>query len=173
VDTATDKAGKPRAGGGGTGFDALFDQCFEPMKRLAFLLGADDPENIAQEAFVRLHDRWATLADKEKAIGYLRRTVVNLSKSRLRHLRVVRRAPREPNRVAVSAETIALANRAIRDALATLPTRQRQVVVLRYWLDLDQNAIAELLGVAVGTVKATTNRAMTTLRLALTDKEDR
>jgi RNA polymerase sigma factor (sigma-70 family) len=73
----------------------------------------------------------------------------------------------------VSAETIALANRTVRDALATLPNRQRQVLVLRYWLDLDQNAIADLLGVAVGTVKATTNRAMAALRLALTDKDDR
>ena len=43
------------------GFDVLFDESFEPMKRLAFLLGADDPENVAQEAFVRLHARWATL----------------------------------------------------------------------------------------------------------------
>lgn len=172
MDTATDKASKPRAGGGGTGFDALFDQCFEPMKRLAFLLGADDPENIAQEAFVRLHDRWSGLADPEKALAYLRRTVVNLSRSRLRHLGVVRRAPRERDSVAVSAETVALANRVIRDALASLPVRQRQVLVLRYWLDLDQNAIAELLGIAVGTVKATTNRAMATLRLALTDKDD-
>jgi RNA polymerase sigma-70 factor (sigma-E family) len=172
VDTATDKASKPRAGGG-AGFDALFDECFEPMKRLAFLLGADDPENIAQEAYVRLHGRWETLADPDKALAYLRRTVVNLSRSRLRHLGVVRRAPREPNHVAVSAETIALANRTVRDALATLPNRQRQVLVLRYWLDLDQNAIADLLGVAVGTVKATTNRAMAALRLALTDKDDR
>jgi RNA polymerase sigma-70 factor (sigma-E family) len=165
MDTATDRVNGPRTGG--AGFDALFDHCFEPMKRLAFLLGADDPENIAQEAFVRLHGRWSSLASTDKALAYLRRTVVNLCHSRLRHLRVVRRAPREPNRDAASAESLALANRAVRDALATLPTRQRQVLVLRYWLDLDQQTIAETLGVAVGTVKATTNRAMAALRQAL------
>jgi RNA polymerase sigma factor (sigma-70 family) len=166
VNTATDS--EPRTSS--AGFDALFDEYFEPMKRLAFLLGADDPENIAQEAFVRLHGRWVKLADP---VPYLRRTVVNLSRSRLRHLRVVRRAPREPNRDAASAETVALANRAMLDALATLTRRQRQVVVLRYWLDLDQQAIAETLGIAVGTVKATTSHAMAALRDALAGEEDR
>jgi RNA polymerase sigma factor (sigma-70 family) len=166
VNTATDS--EPRTSS--AGFDALFDEYFEPMKRLAFLLGADDPENIAQEAFVRLHGRWVKLVDP---VPYLRRTVVNLSRSRLRHLRVVRRAPREPNRDAASAETVALANRAMLDALATLTRRQRQVVVLRYWLDLDQQAIAETLGIAVGTVKATTSHAMAALRDALAGEEDR
>ncbi len=156
----------------GAGFDALFDGNFEAMKRLAYLLGADDPENIAQEAFVRLHDRWSTLAEP---VAYLRRTVVNLSRSRLRHLRVVRRAPREPNLDAASAEATVLAghvDRAVRDALASLSRRQRQVLVLRYWLDLDQSAIAETLGIAVGTVKATTHQAMATLRKALAAGED-
>ena len=172
--TTTGKAYEPRTGS--AGFDALFDDRFEQMKRLAYLLGADDPENIAQEAFVRLHDRWATLAEQDKAMAYLRRTVVNLSRSRLRHLRVARRAPREPNRDIASAEASVLAgqaDRAVRDALARLTRRQRQVVVLRYWLDLDQRAIAETLGIAVGTVKATTNHAMAALRAALSGGDDR
>jgi len=171
VNTATDHSSQPRTDR--AGFDALFDDWFEPMKRLAFLLGADDPENIAQEAFVRLHDRWARLDSADKALPYLRRTVVNLSRSRLRHLRVVRRQPREPNRDTASAEAVALANRAVRDALATLTRRQRQVVVLRYWLDLDQQSIAETLGIAVGTVKATTSHAMAALRKALAGEDDR
>jgi RNA polymerase sigma factor (sigma-70 family) len=172
VKTATDKAGEPRTTSG-AGFDSLFDDCFESMKRLAFLLGADDPENIAQEAFVRLHARWATLTDEDRATAYLRRTVVNLSRSRLRHLRVVRRSPREPDRMAASAESLALGNQAVWDSLALLTPRQRQVLVLRYWLDLDQQAIADTLGVAVGTVKATTNQAMTVLRTALAKEEIR
>jgi RNA polymerase sigma-70 factor (sigma-E family) len=171
VNTATDQASEPRAGDR-PGFDALFDESFERMKRLAFLLGADDPENIAQEAFVRLHDRWPSLAE-DKAQAYLRRMVVNLSRSRLRHLRVVRRAPREPNRDAASAESLALVNQTVQDALAALPRRQRQVVVLRYWLDLDQQAIADTLGIAVGTVKATTNHAMAALRDTLAGEDDR
>jgi RNA polymerase sigma-70 factor (sigma-E family) len=174
VNTAIGEASEPRTGR--AGFDALFDERFEQLKRLAYLLGADDPENIAQEAFVRLHDRWATLADQDKALPYLRRTVVNLSRSRLRHLRVVRRAPREPNQDIASAEATALAghaDRTVRDALGQLTRRQRQVVVLRYWLDLDQRAIADTLGIAVGTVKATTNHAMAALRAALAGEDDR
>lgn len=167
MNTATDS--EPRVADH-AGFDALFDGSFESMKRLAFLLGADDPENIAQEAFVRLHGRWPTLGGPDKALPYLRRTVVNLSRSRLRHLRVVRRAPREPDRDVASAESLALANREVWDALAALTRRQRQVVVLRYWLDLDQQSIADTLGIAVGTVKATTNQAMATLRKALEDR---
>jgi RNA polymerase sigma factor (sigma-70 family) len=168
VNTATDP--EPRTER--AGFDALFDQWFEPMKRLAFLLGADDPENIAQEAFVRLHDHWPKLV-RDTAVPYLRKIVVNLSRSRLRHLRVVRRAPSEPDRDAASAETVALANRAMWETLAALTQRQRQVLVLRYWLDLDQQAIADTLGVAVGTVKATTHHAMAALREALAKEDDR
>lgn len=172
--TATDHTFEPRVDR--AGFDALFDGSFERMKRLAFLLGADDPENIAQEAFVRLHSRWRSLNGTDKALPYLRRTVVNLSRSRLRHLRVVRRAPREPDRDIVSAEATVLAvqgHEALRKALLRLTPRQRQVLVLRYWLDLDQQAIAETLGIAVGTVKATTNHAMTALRAALPEEDDR
>jgi RNA polymerase sigma-70 factor (sigma-E family) len=148
-------------------FSALFDGSFEPMKRLAYLLGADDPENIAQEAFVRLHDRWHTLYDDSKALPYLRAMVVNLSRSRLRHLRVVRKAPPDVLLDEVSAESHAMArqeHKRIREALGKLSRRQREVLVLRYWLDLDQAAIAETLGVAVGTVKATTSHAMNNLR---------
>lgn len=172
MNTATGNTSGPRTDR--AGFDALFDQCFESMKRLAFLLGADDPENIAQEAFVRVHDRWATL-DTDKALPYLRTTVVNLSRSRLRHLRVVRRSPREPNRDIASAESTVLAghtSRTVHDALHRLTRRQRQVLVLRYWLDLDQQSIADTLGIAVGTVKATTHHAMAALRKALPAGED-
>ncbi|HEY7591923.1 MAG TPA: SigE family RNA polymerase sigma factor [Actinophytocola sp.] len=172
VDTATDSTREPRTDAG-AGFDAvfaaLFDEAFEAMKRLAFLLGADDPENIAQESFVRLHGRWQSLASEDLALPYLRRTVVNLSRSRLRHLRVVRTAPQDRQLDAASAEAEVLAGQdhhRLRDVLATLPRRQRQVLVLRYWLDLDQNQIAETLGIAVGTVKATANHALANLRKA-------
>jgi RNA polymerase sigma-70 factor (sigma-E family) len=178
VNTATDSTREPRIGSGAgfdAGFGSLFDESFEAMKRLAYLLGADDPENIAQESFVRLHARWQTLASAEKALPYLRRTVVNLSRSRLRHLRVVRRAPAERSADAASAESQALAGQEhhrLRAVLAALPPRQRQVLVLRYWLDLDQSEIAETLGIAVGTVKATTSHALANLRKAWPDGEE-
>jgi RNA polymerase sigma-70 factor (sigma-E family) len=162
------------ATGAGEDFAALFDASFETMKRLAFLLGADDPENIAQESFLRLHAKWHTLAGPDKALPYLRRTVINLSRSRLRHLRVVRRIPEERFADAASAETAVLEraeHRSLWAALATLSERQRRVIVLRFWLDLDQVAIAETLGVAVGTVKATTSQALAKLRTVWPDEE--
>src|SRR5213080_1677703 len=74
-------------------FHDLFREYFGQMTRLAHLLGADDAENIAQEAFVKLHQRWDTLTDHTRVTGYLCTIVVNMSRSRMRHLRVVRRSP--------------------------------------------------------------------------------
>ncbi|WP_370948473.1 sigma-70 family RNA polymerase sigma factor [Amycolatopsis sp. cg5] len=148
-------------------FGVLFHERFETMKRLAYLLGADDAENIAQEAFVRLHQRWASLDDPVKAAAYLRTTVINLARSRLRHLRVVRRTPGDVLVDEESAEAHALLrfkHRQLREALRSLSRRQREVLVLRYWLDLDQATIAETLGLALGTVKATTSQALDRLR---------
>ncbi|HEU5473068.1 MAG TPA: sigma-70 family RNA polymerase sigma factor [Actinophytocola sp.] len=157
------------------GFAALFDESFETMKRLAFLLGADDPENIAQESFVRLHARWHTLAGPDKALPYLRRIVVNLCRTRLRHLRVVRRVPDDPPAPGISAEAEVLTrleHGSLRTALAALSERQRRVLVLRYWLDLDHAEIAETLGIAVGTAKATVHQALARLRKVWPDEED-
>lgn len=159
-----------------SGFAELFTAQFEPMKRLAYLLGADDPENVAQEAFVRLHRRWGRLRDQAKALPYLRATVTNLSRSRLRHLRVVRRTEPLAPVDAASAETQALAahqHDPLWTALGELTHRQRQIIVLRFWLDLPLADIAATLDISVGTVKATLSQAAAKLRAALQAVEDR
>lgn len=166
--TSTDGADAPT-------FAALFDAQFEPMKRLAYLLGADDPENVAQEAFVRLHDRWSRLRSSTKALPYLRATVANLSRSRLRHLRVVRSAPQPASADEESAEAKVLRappHGPLWTALESLTARQRQVVVLRFWLDLQLSDVAGTLGISVGTVKATLSQAMDKLRTALALQEE-
>ncbi|MFC5092565.1 RNA polymerase sigma factor [Amycolatopsis plumensis] len=153
-------------------FHDLFREYFGQMTRLAHLLGADDAENIAQEAFVKLHQRWDSLTDHTRVAGYLRTTVVNMSRSRTRHLRVVRRTPPERPPDEVSAEVRAVANwehQRLRAVLGRLSRRQREVLVLRYWLDLSTAAIAETLGISAGTVKATTHHAMENLRKHLGD----
>jgi RNA polymerase sigma-70 factor (sigma-E family) len=137
------------------------------MRQFAHLLGADDPENIAQEAFVRVHRRWGQVREPDKALAYLRRTVANLAMSRLRHLKVTRKHPMPPPADMVSAEVSALnglRHSALWRGIEELPRRQRQVVVLRYWLDLDVAEVASLLGIAPGTVKATTSHALARLR---------
>ncbi len=141
----------------------LFAAHFTGLVRLAGLLGADDPEDVAQEAFVRLHTHRATLRDPGAAPAWLIRTVVNLTRSRRRRLGLARR--RTPHEIATApaAETTAVEraeHRAVLAALERLTTRQRQVLVLRYWSDLPLRDIAATLGLPVGTVKSNLARGL-------------
>jgi RNA polymerase sigma-70 factor (sigma-E family) len=149
------------------GYEALFRAHFDGMVRFAALLGADDPADVAQEAFVRLHRRRHALRDEAAALPYLRRTVANLARSRVRHLGVARRVH---NRWTVehhpSAEDSVIGadeRDRVLLALRALPAGQRELLVMRYWLDLTGPEIAETLDVPVGTVKSRTSRAIEAL----------
>src|SRR5206468_3793061 len=99
---------------------------------------------------------WGRLEDPDKALAYLRTTVLNGARSRLRHLRVVERTTVAPPRAGESPEAAALAGEQHRQVLAAidaLPIRQRECVVLRYYCDLSQADIAAALGISVGSVK--------------------
>lgn len=151
-------------------YERLFHSHFASMTRLAAMLGADDPEDVAQEAFVRLHRRTRTLRDPHAAVGYLRTTVVNLTRSRLRHLAVVRRSPMEPRPDAASAEQDVVrreGNRELVDAMRRLSARHREALVLRYWLDLTEAEMADALGVSRGTVKSHVSRGLDALAALL------
>lgn len=152
--------------GGGGSYEQLFHGQFAAMTRLAAVLGADDPEDVAQEAFVRLHGRARALRDPHAAVGYLRTTVVNLTRSRLRHLAVVRRHRPEPSRDAASAEHDAVRREGDRELLAAvhqLSPRHREALVLRYWLDLSEAEMADAMGVSRGTVKSHVSRGLDAL----------
>ncbi|HUR14279.1 MAG TPA: sigma-70 family RNA polymerase sigma factor [Mycobacteriales bacterium] len=149
------------------GYEALFHAHFDGMVRFASLLGADDAADVAQEAFVRLHRRRHTLRDEAAALPYLRRTVANLTRSRQRHLGVVQRVlSRSTVEHHPSAEDSAVGaderNRVLL-AIMRLPARQRELLVLRYWLDLTGPEIAATLGLPLGTVKSGTSRALDAL----------
>jgi RNA polymerase sigma-70 factor (sigma-E family) len=164
-DTGDDTAGDD-AGGDVSG---LFRARYPEMVRLADLLGADDPEDIAQEAFARLIRKHGSLRDPDAALAYVRSTVCNLTRNRHRHLRVVRlRTPSA--RPEESSEQIAILNedhREVLAALAALPTRRREAIVLRYWLDLSEREIAAAMGISAGTVKSNVSRGMAALAAAL------
>ncbi|WP_067138238.1 SigE family RNA polymerase sigma factor [Microtetraspora malaysiensis] len=149
-------------------FAELFAGQYQSLVRLAGLLGADDPEDIAQEAFARLHSR--RLRDDGAALGYLRVTVCNLTRKRLRHLRVARLYRTGPPSPMPSSEHVALVaeeHRELLSALDRLPRRQREVLVLRYWLDLSEREIAEAMGVSPGSVKTHASRGIAALSKAL------
>lgn len=142
------------------------------LVRLAILL-VDEPataEDVVQEAFAGLHRNWGKLRDAAAAVGYLRTAVVNGSRSVLRRRKTARDyvPPHAVN--ARSAESLAMLStehQAVVDALATLPPRQREVLVLRYYGGLSEAEIAEAAGISKGTVKSTASRALEALQRSM------
>ncbi|HZR50381.1 MAG TPA: sigma-70 family RNA polymerase sigma factor [Streptosporangiaceae bacterium] len=147
----------------------LFRARYLEMVRLAGLLGADDPEDIAQEAFVRLMRKGAIDGDPAP---YLRAIVCNLTRNRHRHLRVVR--AKTPSAISEpSSEHAAILREdhaEVIAALAKLPARRREAIVLRFWLDLSEREIAATMGVSPGTVKSSVSRGLAALAQALEAK---
>jgi RNA polymerase sigma-70 factor (sigma-E family) len=161
--------------GGTDDFETLFRREFPSMFRLAHLLGADDPEDVVQEAFARVHARWERLRDRTSAGGYLRTTVINVVRSRAEHRAVERRRtpPAERADVAVSAEAAALdslGDARMLAALRDLSPRHREALVLRFWLDLSERQIADAMGTSTGTAKSHVSRGLSALRAALADR---
>jgi RNA polymerase sigma-70 factor (sigma-E family) len=150
----------------------LYTGHYRGLVRLAaYLTGdRDNAEEVVQDAYVKVLGRWGGVRDLDKGEAYLRQAVVNLSRSWVRHRVVVdRNAPRAmPD--AASAESGAMSRierTAVIDALAALPRRQREAVVLRYYADLSEAQTAYAMGISAGAVKSHTSRAMTALRQLL------
>lgn len=153
-------------------FEELYRAQRLSMVRLAAFL-VDDvalAEDVVHDAFTALHARWHHLRESHKALPYLRRAVVNNSRSVLRRRRTARAyiwprpeaTPGADNNVLAADE-----HRRLRQALAKLPRRQREVLVLRYWADLSEAEIAATLAVSPGTVKSSASRGLDTLEAAL------
>jgi RNA polymerase sigma-70 factor (sigma-E family) len=151
----------------------LFAAHYTPMLRLAVLLGADDAEDIVAEAFWQLYRRWNKLRSADAALAYLRGVVVNLIRMRVRHLQVARKHTENVEDGVVSAESEALLRddqRELVAALKRLPDRQREALVLRYWLGLRESEIAAAMGISCGAVKSHTARGMATLTRAMEER---
>ena len=150
----------------------LYAAHYRSLVRLAALLLRDmaTAEEVVQDSFVAMHDGWRRLRDNDKALSYLRQSVVNRSRSVLRHQVVVDKNAPKPAPDMPSAEqgAIALLERsAVVTALRTLPRRQREALVLRFYGDLSEAQIAATMGITKGAVKSHTARAMTALRSVL------
>ena len=139
--------------------------------RLAVVMLGDRAvaEEIVQDAFCGLYRHWNRLSDPGKALPYARSAVLNGCRSALRRqARWRSRVVAGPQlwETAESAESSVLVleeHRAVLAALRRLPSRQREALVLRFYLELGEAEIAESMGVTPGTVKSTTSRALAAL----------
>jgi RNA polymerase sigma-70 factor (sigma-E family) len=150
----------------------LYAAHYRSLVGLAALLLRDQAtaEEVVQDAFVAMHSGWRRLRDTDKALGYLRRSVVNGSRSVLRHRAVVARSAPLPPPDAPSAEhdvMTLLERSAMVAALDRLPLRQREALVLRFYADMSLAQIASAMGISASAVKANTARALSSLRSML------
>jgi RNA polymerase sigma-70 factor (sigma-E family) len=147
---------------------ALYQAHALGLAKLAYLMTGDQPmaEDIVQEAFLGLYRRWATLVDQDKALSYVRSCVLNACRQlhRVKHRQPkFHLDPLEDIKSAEEAAIIGEANRAVLAAIRRLPPRQREAVVLRYYLDMSEDQAAQAMGVSRGTVKSATSRGLAAL----------
>jgi RNA polymerase sigma-70 factor (sigma-E family) len=150
---------------------ALYREHALSLIRLAHIMlgsraGAED---VVHDAFCGLYRRWEHLVDKDKALGYVRSSVLNGCRTALRRGRLAKHvATYQP--AAISAEAAVLSSEERREvvlALRRLPERQREVLVLRYYLDLPDEQIAADLGISPSTIRSTRHRALASLERML------
>ncbi|TYK53386.1 RNA polymerase sigma factor [Actinomadura decatromicini] len=153
-----------------TAVTRLYEAHALDLVRLALVMVGDRPtaEDVVQDSFLGLYRRWGRLKDPDKALTYLRSSVLNNCRS------VLRRRGRRPLGVqdppVASAESRVLdreQGREVLDALRRLPHRQRETLVLRFVLDLSEEETAQVMRVSRVTVRSNTSRGRTALERML------
>ena len=152
--------------------EELYAAHYRRLVRLSVMLVRDveTAEEVVQDSFVAMHGRWRSLRDPDKGLAYLRQTVVNRSRSVIRRRVVAARHTPEvmPEQRGADLDTVDAERRTqVLEALRALPGRQREVIALRYYLDLSETEIAETLGISNGAVKSHASRAAAALRDSL------
>jgi RNA polymerase sigma-70 factor (sigma-E family) len=161
----------PSKGDRDTVLEELFRDHYPSMVRVAYCLIGDRAasEDAAQEAFASLHRHWDGVRDSGALVAYLRRATINQCRTGQRRLvrgrGAVARLPRPAS--APSSEDAAVAHdeyRRMAAAIAELPTRQREVLVCRYLLEMSEAETSQALEIGVGSVKQHAHRARATLQ---------
>jgi RNA polymerase sigma-70 factor (sigma-E family) len=149
-----------------------------PLLRTAYLIAGNlaEAEDLVQETLLRVARHWPRVRAMEHPAAYARQVLVNLALDG-----AAQRARRAGELTAAETSLDLADSRAQCDlqgvdiqqellgVLATLPARQRAVIVLRYWEDLPEAEVAGLLGCSAGTVKSTASRGLARLRAAVND----
>jgi RNA polymerase sigma-70 factor (sigma-E family) len=153
----------------------LFQAHHLELVRLAVVMVGDlaTAEDVVQDAFEQLHRRWRTLRKQSSALDYARSAVLNGSRSVLRRRSVARRheshitgsRPPDPDAaVALEQRTVLI------DAFRVLPRRQREVLALRYYVDMSVADVAVTLRISEGTVRSTASRGLEALAHILSSR---
>jgi RNA polymerase sigma-70 factor (sigma-E family) len=156
------------------GFEVFVGDSSSRLLRTAYLLIGDryEAEDLLQMTLIRVARHWRTA--EAAPVPYAHRVLVNLSRDRARRAR--RRVPEvgwdelQASPAEFRDPAAELAQRAsVIDALARLPDRQREVLVLRFYADLSVAESAAAIGASEGTVKSHTSRALARMRELLTE----
>ena len=147
------------------------------LVRLALLMTGDlaAAEDVVQDAFEQLHRRWPSLRQPGSGLAYVRSSVLNGCRSMHRRARVARkhaaRLAEPPSAGADAAGADAGERSDLIAALLALPRRQREVLVLRYYADLDVAEVADTLRIGPSTVRSTAARGLGALARALKEND--
>ena len=153
-------------------FDDFYAEEAERLLRALILLvgSAAEAEELTQEAFVRVFQRWERVRVMDDPTGYLFRTAMNLARSRWRRVNRIRRQTLDPATVVATDPTSSIdAAVVVRAALRALTDRQRAAIVLTVFLEFTPTEAADVLGVRPSTVRALTTQARERLREVMGD----
>ncbi len=149
-------------------YTAYIEAAWSRLFRTAHALTGDqhEAEDLLQAALVKAYSSWGRVRAADDRDAYVRRMLVNQLLSWRRRVRHRAEVPTDapPERATPGPETAVTEATAMWHALATLPPRRRAVVVLRYYEDLSEREIANLLRIAPGTVKSQCSAALRSLR---------
>src|ERR1700685_2197516 len=170
--TPDDTADRPPSSAG-SGFAEAYRVHRPGLSKVAAFIVGDQAtgEDVVQDVFTRLHQRWDMIADPGDPLPYLRTAVVNGCRSAIRRRgRAQRRAGHDSPSPPLSAEESVLLSedrQQVLAALAGLSRRRREVLVLRFYLGLSGAGVAATLGGSPGSVKSTAARGLAALARAL------
>jgi RNA polymerase sigma-70 factor (sigma-E family) len=169
---------RPRPADHAAAVQDLFREHWLDLVRLATVMVGDvaTAEDVVQDAFERLHRSWHRLREPASGLAYARSSVLNGCRSVHRRAAVARKyGPRlalPADAAGPDAATAAAQSSQVATALQGLTRRQREVIVLRYYADLDIAEIARTLRLSQGAVRATISRALTAMGRALEEDND-